>query len=205
MPRLLMSGKPVNYLQDVVNYYFTMNELFLDIIKRIKEIKNLHTDIEVAKVLKMTKNNLYSFKNRPSLPLKQIHAFCSQEGFRIEYIVEGKLPAYETDRIPMSRANGSSIHESADNDEPANLIHEVLAPYFKPIKTSFSDNSPDVQDAIRYAVKAFEILISGTGYANALRENITWFREAVEDKKKAKQLKDDFDLMKKKLLESGIL
>jgi hypothetical protein len=104
----------------------------------------------------------------------------------------------------IKTGQGNILNKPANN-EPANLIHEVLAPYLTPSATSSPDNSHDVQNAVRYAVIAFEILTSKTGYANALRENITWFHEAVEDKKKATQLKEDFELMKKQLSESGIL
>jgi hypothetical protein len=94
-----------------------MNELFLLAIKRIKEIKNLHTDTQVAEVLGITKNNLYAFKNRNTLPVKHIHTFCSREGIRFEYIVDGTMPVYDKEvSAPISEAQQpySANHKTSD-------------------------------------------------------------------------------------------
>lgn len=92
----------------------------------------------------------------------------------------------------------------AVNDNTANLVQEALAPY-STTKISPSEPSPDIQDALKYAIMAFKILTSGTGYASALRENITWFDEAVDDKKRIQKLENDMESLKEQLLASGTL
>lgn len=72
-----------------------MNKHFVDIIKRIKEIKGLHTDAQVAKALEITKNNLYASKTRDNLPIKHLHSFCSRENIRLDYLLTGTLPIYD--------------------------------------------------------------------------------------------------------------
>lgn len=86
-----------------------------------------------------------------------------------------------------------------------NMVKESNPEYLPLNKTSFSNLPSEIKDAFRYAIKAYEILISNTGYANALRENITWFRRAVDNEKRILHLEEDLSLLKKKLSESGIL
>lgn len=131
-----------------------MNELFLDSIKRIKEIKNLHTDTDVAKVLGITKNNLYAFKNRKSLPIKHIHTFCSREGIRFEYIVDGILPVYESQ---------------------TRMVTEHQEPYIRA-------GTDEIQNELGELIKQTTgVLLSGTKYGKALKENIEAFHMAVTD------------------------
>lgn len=89
--------------------------------------------------------------------------------------------------------------------EPSNLIRDTVAPYLPSLSNPSDNNSPDIQVGLRYAVKAFEILISGTGYAKALKENITWFKNAVENDKRMLRMEDELMSLKKRLSESGIL
>ena len=133
-----------------------MNELFLDSIKRIKDIKNLHTDTEVAEVLGITKNNLYAFKNRKSLPIKHIHTFCSREGIRFEYIVDGKLPIYESE---------------------TRMVSEPQEPYH-----ATTESTPE--DLGKLIKQTTDVLLSNTKYGKALKENIEAFHEAVNERKK---------------------
>jgi hypothetical protein len=133
-----------------------MNELFLDSIKRIKDIKNLHTDTEVAEVLGITKNNLYAFKNRKSLPIKHIHTFCSREGIRFEYIVDGKLPIYESE---------------------TRMVSEPQTPYH-----ATTESTPE--DLGKLIKQTTDVLLSNTKYGKALKENIEAFHEAVNERKK---------------------
>jgi hypothetical protein len=136
-----------------------MNELFLDIIKRIKDIKGLDTDTKVAEALDMTKNNLYAFKGRPSLPLKQIHTFCSREGVRLEYIINGTLPIYGSEPGPMPKipGYGTGIY-----------IGESQSPYTQTVKIS----DPLIQ-------KTAAILESPTIFSHALKSNIEAFHHAL--------------------------
>jgi len=156
-------------------------------LERISSYYNLTNDESLALFYGVSESTISAWRTRNKVNEALVRAKCNDDNLANWFMSGNKT--YD----PQSKTI-----------EPANLIQEVLAPYLTPA-TSSPDNSPDVQNAVRYAVIAFEILTSKTGYANALRENITWFREAVEDRKRAIQLKEDFELMKKKLSESGIL
>jgi len=69
----------------------------------------------------------------------------------------------------------------------------------------YDQSSIDDQSAQKYANYAYDILSSGTGYANALRENIFWFRRAVESENRMQKLEDDISKLKDRLSEFGIL
>ena len=141
-----------------------MNQQYLDIINKIKDIKHLHSDSQVAKVLNMTRNNLYAFKNRTNLPLKQLHTFCSQEGIRIDYLINGTLPIYES--------NASGIAEP----QPA---------YARAV----GESPPlDVGELIK---QAHAVLTSDTGFKNALELNIKEFYRGVKMEETLKQNKGE--------------
>jgi hypothetical protein len=98
-----------------------MDKHFVSVIKRIKEIKGLHTDAQVAKALGITKNNLYASKTRDSLPLKHLHGFCLNENIRLDYLLTGALPIYES--VHKSIAEPPPLYKNspsqriADNNE----------------------------------------------------------------------------------------
>ena len=108
-----------------------MNKHFVSIIERIKEIKGLHTDAQVAKVLEITKNNLYASKTRDSLPLKHLHAFCLKENVRLDYLITGTLPIHEhvAQKVsePEAQYQGASLRRVTDNIplKISDLIHKT--------------------------------------------------------------------------------
>jgi hypothetical protein len=126
-------------------------------------------------------------KLKPSLDVLQ--SICLHFNKSMEWILTGT----EKEITPESSST------------PSNLIMESLSPIYETAsRSTLSDYPPEFQDALRYSIKAFEILRSGTGYANALRENITWFLTAVENEKRLVRLEDELSTIKKRLSESGI-
>lgn len=153
-----------------------MNEIFIKVIERIKDIKGLHTDTQVANALDMTKNNLYSFKVRKNLPLKQIHAFCSREGVRLEYIMNGTEPIYGDGPGPWPKIPGhgfgtpvseTAISYGTQLSQDANM----------PSESSSSDTSaPNAQFNLQSMLsKTAAVIESGTIFSSALRSNIDAF------------------------------
>lgn len=154
-----------------------MSEIFLSIIERIKEIKHLHSDAQVAKALDMTKNNLYAFKNRPSLPLKQIHAFCSREGVKLEYLIEGKPPVYGEDPGPWPKIPGHGTGTRIGEQPPPYHPNNAMAPG-APNITPHPSTLPTTrtQDLLS---KTAAIIGSQTPFAYALKSNIEAFSRGL--------------------------
>ena len=133
-----------------------MNEIFLSIIEKVKDIKRLGSDAQVAKTLGMSRNNLYQFKRSKNLPLKQIHNFCSREGVRVDYLLHGTLPIYDTE---------------------TRMVAEHNAPYIRAGTASEQSGIGTLID------QTIEVLKSNTKYGTALKENIEAFHMAVTNDK----------------------
>lgn len=182
-----------------------MSIKIIDVINNIKKYKGLHTDLEVAIALKMTKGNFSNHKTKNRIPFERIIMFCEEEKINPAKILYGtdKTPASEIISMKYSKDN---ITPTETTDEPPSTLLNALAQHnTSHEKLSPSDSPPDTQDAMKYAMIAYKILTSGTGYASALRENITWFDEAVDDKKRIRKLEDDMEALKEQLLASGTL
>lgn len=66
-----------------------MSEDFFRIVDKIKRIKDLDSAAKVAKALGMSRNNLYSYRRRGSLPLKALRAFCVRENILFDDLMNG--------------------------------------------------------------------------------------------------------------------
>ena len=64
--------------------------LLEDILKRIQDHCNLHTDAEVADRLNMSKQELYGFKKRNRVPYRHIMHLCHEETMATDYLLWGK-------------------------------------------------------------------------------------------------------------------
>jgi len=162
---------------------------FIDIGKRIKLLRGSMQQDEFANLFDMSRqqdvSKIEHAKLKPSLELiLKISVYFNKS---MEWILTG-----EDNMNPIE-------------DICFNIVKESNPEYLPSNKTSFSNLPSEIKDAFRYAVKAYEILISKTGYAGALRENIDWFRKAVANEERIVYLEEDLSSLKKKLSESGIL
>ena len=154
------------------------SELIADILKRIKDIKHLTSDAQVAKVLDMTRNNLYGFKKRKKIPNDALQIFCSHEKIRLDYIINGTLPIYEyqTGQGEMHKIQAIPVAESS-------------AAYHSTPATNIEEN-------LELINKTSQILNSRTIYYSALRSNIEAFHHALVCEEKldlASQRIDDLE------------
>lgn len=125
------------------------SKTLLDIINRIKDIKHLRSDAQVAKVLQITRNDLYGFKRRGTVPHDALHIFCTNEGMRIDYILNGTLPVFESE---------------------TSAIAESKAPY------NANSIAPKISELL---TKTAAVLESPTIFSSALKSNIEAFHTAV--------------------------
>lgn len=156
-----------------------MDKHFVSVIERIKEIKGLHTDAQVAKALGITKNNLYASKTRDNLPLKHLHGFCLKEKVRLDYLITGTLPIYE---------------------QPTQKIAEPDAQYKSTTLRRVTDNIPlKISDIVQ---KTIYVLESNTIHKYALAQAIDACYQSVcadkqlhEQEAKIKALEDKLKLL----------
>jgi hypothetical protein len=105
-----------------------MSIKIIDIIERIKTLKGLHYDVEVAKILGISKENLYNHKSKNAIPYERLIALCEREGIPIVYLL------YGTDKIPT----GIHIGMKCDPDKEINRNTQL----------SFQNLPPDVRQAM---------------------------------------------------------
>lgn len=68
------------------------SESFLKIVERIKQIKRLHSDTDVSKLLGMSVTALANRKYRDSIPYQEIISFCEEENISMAWLLTGKEP-----------------------------------------------------------------------------------------------------------------
>ena len=91
----------------------------------------------------MTRNNLYGFKKRDNLPHEALRIFCSHEGIRIDYIVNGTLPIYEKETSMV-----------AEQQKPYPQIVKISDPLIQ--KTAAILESPTIfSTALKSNIEAF--------------------------------------------------
>jgi len=141
-----------------------------DIIQRIKDIKRLKSDAQVANQLNMTRNDLYGFQRRKTLPLKNIHDFCTREGIRLEYIINGVMPVHGNDPGPWPKIPGHGFGTRINNEtQPDSQIVRELQPDYS------SETPPDI-----LLQQTAKVLHTKSVYKDALDSNIKAFHAAVE-------------------------
>lgn len=155
------------------------SELFADILGRIKNIKGLHSDAQVAKTLNMTRNNLYGFKKRGKIPHEQIQKFCAAEGIRIDYVMSGIGPVH---------------------DQPVSTIAEPSDAYPKNHLRRGDDNSQiRISDILQ---KVTYIMESNTPHKNAIvmavdacYQSVRADEKVAEQENKIQQLEEKLKLL----------
>lgn len=196
VPLLLMLDVYVSHISVSVKQKKRMDENkysnldYEAIGRRIKLLRGNMQQIEFANEIGLKQQDVSKIekaKLKPSLDV--LRKISLRFGKTIEWILTGQ----------------NTIVSYAPANESAKVIMEALTPYASSTNISPSCSPPDVQDALKYAITAYKILTSGTGYASALKENITWFDEAVDDKTRIRSLEEKFETLKEQLLASGTL
>jgi len=61
-----------------------------DVLTRLKNHCNIHTDTEIAERLNMSKQELHGFKKRNRVPYRHIMHLCHEETMSTDYLLWGK-------------------------------------------------------------------------------------------------------------------
>jgi len=114
-----------------------MEENINRIVDRVKELKHLKSDDDVAKVLEMKKTALSNHKTRKTIPFKNLSTFCDKTGFSLDYILTGEGPKF---RIKKGSANNPAtegklfINVSSEPDSETIEIIDLINNYLPELK-----------------------------------------------------------------------
>jgi len=148
-----------------------MNKNISEIVERIRKIKNLPSDAQVANLLGTTRGNLSNHKRKGTVPLDKVLSFCEREGFSVEYILYG--------------IGTPHLHRHAEMPG-----QQGIPPNTTQLPSSVSD--PDIKFSLLLA-KTMNILKSGTKYARGLESSIEVFDSAVNDIKELETTKQNVE------------
>jgi len=127
-----------------------MEENILAIIDRIKKLKGVHSDTQVAKLLEITRENLNNYKRRSSVPRKAIETFCLKEGYSLNFILHGTEP------IRISDQN-QAVNESPETYLDDDHLRELLGSAHKVLTSGNKMASEALEKNIRYFAYAVEM------------------------------------------------
>ncbi len=88
-----------------------------DIIERIKEVKELQFDYEVAGLLQVEPETLRMWKHRNQIPFEEIREFCKKNKFNYGWIMDGEGRKFSSD-VPIT-----SIYPGADSVD--SVLHRI--------------------------------------------------------------------------------
>lgn len=147
-------------------------QTFIQIIEKIKKIKGLKFDYEVANLLGISEKAFSADKKRNSIPLEELSTFCSLENIFLDELLTGKkMSVYKEPQETCS-----NIIKEASEDYPEIKISEALR-------------------------MCSAVLESKTSYAIALYHNLVHFDRAVKSENLYNQCHDDLIAVNKTLSE----
>lgn len=82
-----------------------------EIISLIKEIKNVKSDTDVARVLGMKQSAFSERKKLNSIPYEHIALFCEKEGLSLDWLLLGREPEQKEKEIDELRKLLKSVEK----------------------------------------------------------------------------------------------
>lgn len=152
-------------------------------IKRAFAAFNCNKQKELAEILGIGESDFTGRKGRGTL-LKLIENESYRRNINFNWI--------ETGEGPMSLSTSHSPPDTSPNSNilPISAIKEQLGHI-------------DSDDAELYAKMAYDVLMSETGYARALKINIIWFHNAMKDARKMDEMEKRLKTLEDRLPEAS--
>lgn len=97
-----------------------------DILERLKQIKKLKTDADVAKFLNIKPNTLSNWKKRNSYDLEKIITKCAENNVDLNWLLtgSGEMLKNETKEITSDKSSISS--PEIDQDCKIKMLKEII-------------------------------------------------------------------------------
>lgn len=99
-----------------------MQKHFSDIVDRLKKLKGLKTDGDVALELGISKGALSNHKTRDTIPFEALYTFCDRESISLDYLLTGVGPKKRG--APEHEITASNLRSDPDLAEIAELLKE---------------------------------------------------------------------------------
>lgn len=107
-----------------------MEKNIFEIVDRLRSLKGLRTDAEVASALDMTTTALSNHKTRRSIPYEALSTFCDNEKVSLDWLLtgEGGIKRGEKGERPQMAAEGSTVYNVGDAElrEIMNILKHDL-------------------------------------------------------------------------------
>jgi transcriptional regulator with XRE-family HTH domain len=155
---------------------------FSEIVEKIKELKGLKHDYEVAELLNIKQNTISTNKNRNSISIKKITAFCHKEGISLNWLLHDEGPMkISTKNYPENHGslNTYMLSENKKNSYPVTSPSgsndsgiEPSLQAMSDIKEIFDSGDPILIPAIQANLNAFKrALLRERQFAQVIDEN----------------------------------
>lgn len=147
---------------------------FREIVNRIKKLKNLKNDYDVANLLDIKRKTLAASINRNSLPYEKLVAYCNNERISLKWLLHNEGPIYIKDDIFPSLAEPPRVPVA---EIPPSYEKQLngIDPYLQAIadvKEIFDSEDPILIPAIQANLHAFKRAVKREQqFAQVLKEN----------------------------------
>jgi transcriptional regulator with XRE-family HTH domain len=81
--------------------------IICDIIARIKSVKSIKSDLELARVLGLSRTALAERKRRGSIPYREIFILADKEGVSLDWLLRGEGPKYRYEKKHAEKDEGA--------------------------------------------------------------------------------------------------
>jgi len=92
-----------------------MAKNILEIVDRIKKLKGIKKDSQVAMALKMTSTALYNHKIRQSIPYEALSTFCEENNVSLDWLLTGEGKMKMEKEEPLMVAEKTAIYGKEEN------------------------------------------------------------------------------------------
>lgn len=139
----------------------------LEILSRIKELKGLKTDREVASFLGMTKTALSNHKTRGTIPYEKISTACELLGVYLDWLLTGESPKYRKKILTGERSGEEEDIKRSEADEAERKFREIKREVLKSSEPLLATHNQDKQEFIQFINQVFRIYSSGNENARS--------------------------------------
>lgn len=149
-------------------------QTFIQIIEKIKKIKGITLDYEVADLLNISKKAFAADKKRDSLPFEELSAFCRTENISINWLLYNEGPMTIGKEYPQSLADPPRF-SVAEIPPVYEQRQNGIDPYLQAIadvKEIFDSEDPILIPAIQANLHAFKRAVKREQqFSQILKEN----------------------------------
>jgi len=169
-------------------------QTFVQIVEKIKKIKGLALDYEVADLLSISKKAFAANKTRNSIPFAELATFCGTESISLNWLIADQGPQkLQNDSLAEPpRHPAAALIPVPDFNPPPGIDPTVQA--MSDIKEIFDSGDPILIPAIQANLHAFKrALLRERQFEQILKENEELKKRILKLEELCAELKDKFE------------